>query len=341
MKNHEPAEISYLNTIIKKYLELINSYYPNIRFSNSSSGGEDARSCYLELGFNADCIKGTSLEVKEKTNLIHYTSSVKNIIEILNGGFLRINNLLNVNDPQEINFIIKKANIEKFEPYIEELKSTLFSASFCEVIDDNQPDTFAMWRLYGNDGMGCGIVFEIENYGYDWQNYILSQVQYGDSQSFNKFNELIRSHYGFQEENDFPILNTPVTLTALTALYKNYIWADEKEIRLLTHQTFNEYSLDNDSNHFSELKHSITNNNKMCSYVELLLYGSQEYQRIEKSGRLETLMRLLPILKVKEIILGYRIDYTSCAAIASVVNHISRKYGYSISVRQSHIKEYM
>jgi hypothetical protein len=79
----------------------------------------------------------------------------------------------------------------------------------------------------------------------------------------------------------------------------------------------------------------------MCSYVELLLYGSQEYQRIEKSGRLETLMRLLPILKVKEIILGYRIDYTSCAAIASVVNHISRKYGYSISVRQSHIKEYM
>jgi GTPase SAR1 family protein len=221
LENQEPVETSYLNNLIKKYLELVNSYYPNIRFSSSSSGGEDARCCYLELGFNADCIKGTSLEVKEKTNLIHYTSSVKNIIEILNGGFLRLNNLLNVNDPQEINFIIKKANIKNFEPYIEELKSTLFSASFCEVIDNDQPDTFAMWRLYGNDGSGCGIVFEIENYGYDWQNYILSQVQYGDSQSFNKFNELIQCHYKFQEEYDFPILNIPVTLTALTALYKN------------------------------------------------------------------------------------------------------------------------
>ena len=69
MSKEYKDETPYLSSVLKKYFKGAKKYYPNFRFSSSSSmsSGEEPRSCELELGFNADCIKGTEYEVKEKS----------------------------------------------------------------------------------------------------------------------------------------------------------------------------------------------------------------------------------------------------------------------------------
>ena len=273
--------------------------------------------------------------------MIHYTGHTQNVIEILNSGFLRLNNLISVNDPQEIDFIIRNLNLQNFQPYAEGLKSTFFSASFCRVVNDEHPDEFPMWRLYGNDGFGCAIVFTIENQEEDWLNFILSQVQYGDSSSVKRFKDFIDFHNSFQESNNNPIQNLPITLTSFLALHKNKIWEYENEIRLLTYQNYDEFSLENESENLCHLRHSISRHNKRYSYIELPLNGGPEYNRIKALGRVDTLRTILPMLKIKEIILGYRIDRKSYVDIINVVNSISTNYGYRIAVKSSHLNEYM
>lgn len=334
---------SYLSVLLKSYFIEAKKHYPNFSFSSRFSVYDvsEPTTCELELGFDAKCIRGTEYELSEKSNLIHYTSSVQSVIEILNSGSLRLGNLVSVNDPQEISFIANNLNIPNFSPDVISLRSTFFSASFCKVIDEKKPDDFPMWRLYGTDGYGAAIIFEIENYDQDWLNFVLAQVQYGDCESVKRFIDFVNFHNGFQELNNFPIQNIPKTFTAFLALHKNHIWKYENEIRLLTQYDYNEYSLENVSEHICQLKHSISNKNKQYSYVELPLTGGKEYNRIKDLGRLDALNSLLPIFKVKEIILGYRIDSKSYMDIITVVNYISRGYGYHIAVRESHLKEYM
>ena len=340
----QKIDTPYLDTLLKEYFKNVKKYYPNFQFGSSHScfSGKEPTSCELELRLNAKCLRGTEYEVKRKPNLIHYTSSTQNVIDILNSGYLRLNNLLNLNDPQEIKFIIKKANITGFEHLIESLKATFFSASFCRIDNDEQPDKFPMWRLYGNDGLGCAIVFELENYDSDWMNFILSTVQYGECRATRRYSEFITFHNSFQELYNSPIQNVPITLTSLLALHKNVIWKYEDEIRLLTHFNYDEYTLrSNDNDYICSLKHSISNDNKMYSYVELPLFGGKEYRSFSKPGSKEILNRLLPLMKVKEIILGYRIDSKDYFNIINVVNYISSNYGYNIGVKESHLKQDM
>ena len=337
------SDTSYFDGLRKKYVENAKKYYPNFEFGSMETGlifDGELPPFEFEFRLNSKCIKGTEYEVIEESNLIHYTFSPKNVIEILNSEVLRLSNLVNVNDPQEMNSIIKKANIKNFVPYIEALKSIYFSASFCKVINDEKPDEFPMWRLYGNDGRGCAIVFEIENYKKDWYNLILSNVQYDPCAAVDTFIEFINSHYSFQESNNFPLKNIPITITSLLAFHKNEIWKYENEVRLLTYQNYDEYTLKPIDDSYCELKHSISADNKRYSYVELPLYGGKEYNRINREGKLDSFYNILPVLKIKEIILGYRIETNSRNNIIEAVNFISKSYGYFIPVKESHIKEW-
>ena len=111
-------------------------------------------------------------------------------------------------------------------------------------MDEDKPDSFPMWRLYGGDGYGAAIVFEVLNAKANWFKYLFAKVQYGQNRSLTKFRDFLAFHNDFQLRYHNPIQNWPKSLIALMALHKNQIWSYEKEIRLLTHYPFDELAED-------------------------------------------------------------------------------------------------
>ena len=296
------------------------------------------------MAFNAQAIAGTEYELRGSNHLIHYTSSIQNVIEILYDGCLRLKNLIALNDPQELIYVINSLKLKSFESYIEYFKSTYFSASFCKVEDLNQPDKFPLWRLYGGHGFGCAIVFEVEQHQNNWIDFMLGQVQYEDIESAHGASRRLRSlfefHDSFQESHNSPMRNIPITFPALLAFHKNQIWSDEKEIRLLSYHDYDHFTLKDNEFKICELKHSIDRRNNRCSYIELPLFGGKQYNELKQRGRLASLNKLLPILKIKKIIPGYQLG-SKLFDLQNVINYISNTYGYEIEVKESHLKKYL
>jgi len=292
------------NRAIDKYMVGVQKFYPGFKFASST--GVDPNIYELEIAFNQQAIAGTEYKLAHCNHLIHYTSSIQNIIEILYSSNLRLQNLVSLNDPQELSFIINYLKLEQYKGYIENFKTTYFSASFCKVEDYKKPDEFAMWRLYGGDGFGCAIVFELEQYETNWIDFMIGEVQYGECQSLKKFGDFIRFLDLFKQQNNFPN-NVPITIPALMAFHKNDIWNYEKEVRLLNYRDYDYYTLKVEDYNVCELKHSIDKNHNKCSFVELPLKCGKQYNEINKRGLIETFHKLLPTLKIKKIVLGYQI----------------------------------
>jgi hypothetical protein len=241
-KKQTASKISYksdtpeFDEILKEYMSGIKHLYPGFTFRESAGCRPDYFE--LELAFNAQTIHGTEYELKEDNYLIHYTPSIQSVIEILYSGTLRLKNLVALNDPQELIYAINSLELKSFAAYTENFKSTYFSASFCKVEDYDEPDKFTMWRLYGDSGFGCAIVFEVEKHESNWHDFMLAQVQYGETGASNQLKSLFKFHDSFQESYNFPIKNIPITFPALLAFHKNEIWSDEKEIRLLSYHDY-------------------------------------------------------------------------------------------------------
>ena len=68
-----------------------------------------------------------------------------------------------------------------------------FILSMCQIKDNDDSDYFDMWRLYGDNGSGVGIVIKIDNNPAEWDNYLLSNVLYGEKKR-NNIEELFRRH---------------------------------------------------------------------------------------------------------------------------------------------------
>lgn len=340
----EQSKTPYIDAIVDTYIEKVREFYPSLEFGSRRSmlfSSSEPSTCDFEFRFNSFNLNNTEYQATRNYDLIHYTSNVQNVLDILNSGVIRLSNLISLNDPQEINFIVNnlqmKFNVDQIEAY----KNHYFTASFCKITNNKKPDSFPMWRLYGGDGLGAAIVFEVVNPKNEWTNFLLANVQYGNSKAVDRFKNLWSFHNNFQQEKNHPIQNFPKALSALMALHKNQIWAYEKEIRLLTHHNFDKYTLKEQDSHICNLKHSITRQGTKYAFVELPLFNCPEYVRFEKILDKEQLYRFIPILKVKKIILGYKHDYNICHDIGDIIQSLSHKYKNHIELNVSHLREQM
>lgn len=336
-----------LDDIIDLYEEEAKKFYPKLEFSSRFSlyGGDEPTSCDYEFSLNSNILSATEYDCDGIDKLIHYTSNLQNVTEILNSGVLRLGSLTSMIDPQEMQFTNKYLGVYFPEKQMSELKSTVHSASFCSIINDEYPDEFPMWRLYGNDGYGAAIIFKIENTNTNWLNYMMAKVQYGDCDAVCRYKDFVEWHKSFQKKYNNPIQNQPKALTTLMALHKNEIWKHENEIRLLTHTEFDKYTLKEKHPLFSKLKHSITRNGKIYSFLELPLYKGEHFNYLEK--RLTEfqepgyLFKTIPVLRITDIILGYRVSDDAIHNIDKLVEHFSKAYNCNVYLRTSHLKEYM
>lgn len=329
---------------IELYLEGARKFFPNLEASSVfvMSGSSELTSGKIE--FRSQFINEISL-MNSPLQFIHYTS-LSSAMNILNSGNIRLYNCLNLNDPSEINYLLKKSPIVFTEKEVEKYKKEHFilSGSIYESKDDEE---FNLWRLYGDQGRGVGIVFEVDNRIGNWGSVFLHNVVYGTN---NELSENIIKFLHFHKEFDEThrlFNNIPNIISLLSTGVKNEMWSIEKEFRIVIkllldkHSNLPEDSISNNSLITSRLNHELKPNGKMVSYVELPLHLNDYESRVVKKpySNIEVdLIDYVPNLKIKKMILGPNSVYKDTLEFWEYESWVKNKWGYDFQIEKSSIE---
>src|SRR5690554_4555393 len=329
---------------INLYLEGAREFFPNLETSSVFSMFGSSEPTSGEIEFRSQFINEIALK-DSPLQFIHYTS-LSSAMNILNSGNIRLYNCLNLNDPSEINFLLKNSPIIFTEKDVEKYKKEHFilSGSIYKSKDDEE---FNLWRLYGDQGRGVGIVFEVDNKIGNWGSVFLHNVEYGTN---NELSENIIKFLHFHKEFDEThrlFNNIPNIISLLSTDVKNELWSIEKEFRidikllLDKHSNLPKDSISNNSLITSRLNHELKPNGKMVSYVELPLHLNNYKSRVVEtpfSKEEVDLIDYVPNLKVKTLILGPNSIFKKRSDFLEYEMWVKNKWKYTFQVEKSNIE---
>ena len=266
-----------LSELINKYIEGARTYFPELDFSSSFSiySGEKPSSAKFEFGKHDSAIKKSLYRIDSGKSFIHYTS-IEALFNILNSAKLRLYNLYNLNDPKEFEYALSNVGISIKDFDFELFKRSIFLTSFCTYDMELNDEDYNMWRLYGDNGNGVGLVFEVENYEDNWNDVHFGKVQYGKSNpSFELLIKFITYHQSFNQEYNI-LQNYPLWIPIMCMLHKHEIWKIENETRLFTFCPFDKYNFDSTpyiKNYlmYKEINHTINKKGLKVAYTTLPL----------------------------------------------------------------------
>lgn len=281
----------------------------------------DSNNLDADIHLSTNLLKGSIHELRNDTQLIHYTS-VQTLFEILNSKKLRLFNAMHMNDPLELFFSLK--TIEDLNPEgIEKQINNFFLISFCEYVSSSEmKEHFSMWRNYGDNGNGVGIVFKLANYNLNnrWIDSALGKVSYDpNSQSING----IRNYFQkLKNENKFSIHNLPNVIFQLASFHKAPIWAEENEIRLCRFLKWDKlrWKYEYNKNDFTREIKTTFQNNVIKYFIEMDLDNnsrletarqvSEDANKVNKTQSFtsEEAFDIYPSLNIEKIIFGYRMS---------------------------------
>lgn len=167
------------------------------------------------LGFSEDNEKFLWAHIigkKTEKRLCRYTS-LDSVVKTLTNGTLRMNGLAAMNDTTETSFFKNIVHPER----IIKVPNDIFISSFSTKEDD-----LTMWRLYGDDGKGACLVFELTKESKS--DFIISPVRYVDpnvKRKLKAIGELGRQNVRLMYENIY------------SHFFKPKEYEEESEIRLL------------------------------------------------------------------------------------------------------------
>lgn len=328
---------------IKLYLEGAKKIFPNLNTTSvfSMYGSAEPMSGNIEL--NDSFINEVLLE-KGNLCFIHYTS-LKSAMNILNSGKVRLYNCHNLNDPSEINYLLENCPIDFSSKEVEDYKREHFFLSG-SIYNSEQDEDFNLWRLYGDEGRGVGLVFEIDHRIKNWVSTYLQKIHYGTKNK--KANQIIELFSYHKEFNDKYALfeNTPRLFSLLATSIKNDIWSIENEFRVVCKISFDKHSLeakeDIKNNHLIKisLAHEHKQSGQMVSYVELPLHlNDYKSNRIKSPLRNEIIdtINYVPNLKIKKLILGPNNVLKKKSDILDYASWVSKKMNYQFDIELSSI----
>jgi len=307
---------------------IFSMYNPEIQ-SEPSSG---------EIEINARSLNEMALK-NGAVQFIHYTS-VKNAMNILNSGCVRLYNCSNLNDPSEIKYLLKESPIDFSDEQIAEYQREHFILSG-SMYDSIHSEDYNLWRLYGDNGRGIGFVFEVEDTIENWNSIYLQKVSYGYSSSIIKYLEF---HKQFNDEHKI-FNNLPDFFPLLASGVKNEIWSIEKEFRIVVKAEFDSYSLESEKYSSNQLisdtlKHEYKNDGRFVSYVEIPLhlnnYKSEKVKLPLRNDEVD-ILNFVPNLKIKKLILGPSSTFTKRSDFYEFGSWISKKMNYDFEVCLSRI----
>lgn len=167
-------------------------------------------------------------ETKPTTNrFIHFTS-IPGLFNILKTQCIRLYSINNLNDPNEFKLFNKVRPGTNWS----EFKKSIFCLSLINAeIQKNSAEILNLWRLYGSNGYGAFIEFEIGEIHTSQTGPLLSNVLYQEDEHIDKFLDAIidfesRNSVSFDQRSKFNILKY------YSMLFKSNLFKHENEVRL-------------------------------------------------------------------------------------------------------------
>ena len=236
--------ITRISDVIKSYIvnnDLVANIIQDIRY-DERQGNYSFSKVESEQNFFLSIVGG----VDPKNKVYRYVS-LDTLFNMLNTGKYRMSGIVGMNDKSEKNYFDDNCPIGTSGSSVRELNDTYLS-SCCALEDD-----LTMWRLYGDDGKGVCLEFEVLPPEKRLGNFILANVSYAEERDkgkhkiLNMLTELNKSNLRFSE------------LYKWKHFFKPYEYKVEEEIRLMF---FDNGRYDNgvaDRNWVKTWSHSIIN----------------------------------------------------------------------------------
>lgn len=306
----------FLNEVIRKNL------LPKFKYSGASAmGSSDA------IKFNYASIRPSDSFASYRNSkyyfngpykFIHYTSIPK-LLSIIRDKKIRLYDLNGMDDKDEFYFGHKILNKESQLDIID-AKSRIFSLSMCKYELEENEQSLNMWRQFGGDGNGVGIVLDFsKKYRSNWNGFVLSGVHYGES-SFKKLKQTYESYLDYSQKHKFTINNFNELFYKLLCFHKQHIYRDEKEVRLIFNRDFNKYS---STNAFTDLNHKL----QKTSYCELEIESERWKRLTGENEKYQTLaQKIYPYVTIDKIILGYRLSESDRLSLVEAFSSYKSNY---------------
>ena len=326
---------------IKYYTEKSQEFFPGIYTSEVRSWFNpelQSEPTSGKIEFSGRFLNEATL-VNGPVQFIHYTS-IPSAMNILNSGKIRLYNCLNLNDPSEIKYLLDKSPIDFSEDEIEKYKHDHFILSGSLYESENDED-FSLWRLYGDNGRGVALVFEINENVKNWMNIYLQKVSYEGAQNSSGVNEYLNFHKAFNDKYKL-FENKPDFFSLLATGVKKEIWSVEKEFRIVV-KNINPQSYKGYKNNpliSKSLNYELKPSGKFVSYVELPLnlndYQSNKIESPITNKEVDSI-DYVPNLKVKKVIFGPNNPLEKDEGYIYFIKNLSEHYGSGIALSKSTI----
>lgn len=301
---------------LKLYLEGAKIFFRDIKDVSRFSLYSTEEPKMAEVTFNNKVVD-YNLDPEQKLDIIHYTN-INSFCNIINSQLIRLYDCNNLNDSKEIELGLKKIGFQTEKRWIEDLKRFHFIFSASEY-DGN--DDFNMWRLYGDNGFGVALIFEIDENFKKWKGIHLSKVSYSDEdESVKLIRDFIKFHNEFQEKNKL-FIKVPSLIPLLSAFQKSDIWSIEKEFRLVATCEYNKDQLNVKSPVFESinpflsrtLNQNVNVYGNLVSYLEMPIteiFFEEKLIKEDNKDIIKNVYENYPRLKLKKVIFGYNLKDT-------------------------------
>jgi hypothetical protein len=305
--------------ILNEFTENIKSIFPDIHINN---GGYGYDFHVGNLGENYS-LRDSQYYLHPKGREFFHLTSYRNLFSIVNSGFIRMYNLKNSDDANELSFFSDTAFPLSV---IDHFKNRTFIFSGCHIDNLGNKD---LWKGYGN----VAIVYEFTDEASQWSNFHLAKIKYEKNPAFEQLGNLFASN-----NKKYPgLLFRYDPLPSLIAFHKtpDFMW--EKEVRLMYVPPFSPRI-----EQFSDFKVS-KHHTGYTEYIELPTFIDQpkvfaphlEKKRV-KHFIPDGLYEHAPQIKIKRIVFGDNEKYIGQRKFQELRNgfrmKLREKLGYQVSI---------
>jgi hypothetical protein len=261
--------------------------FPNVNKQNSWSKECGISKNEFEISLTPESFLKCAPQYKPVSKSFLHFTSLRSLHSIINEMSIRMYNLKNVNDPNEISFSLKNLHINK--PELDRFRDRIYTLSLCEPNVLDSPNILNLWRLYGHDGWGVAIEFNIEFPKNQSQSkFLLAKIIY-DKMKLKSFYEASKN---FEIKNKIKVKNSSL-LVVPSCLHKSKYFEIENEVRLVFDgEQFPAIEVLKDD---CKYKNDFNTRNEFVSYYNLGLYKDNEVNGA-------------PEISIKRIQIGFRYD---------------------------------
>jgi hypothetical protein len=320
----------FISEVIRKNL------LPNAKFTSASAigaaGADKFSYASVDLSNSFANYRKSNYYFDGDYKFIHYTS-VPKLLSIIRDKKIRLYDLRAMDDKDEFDFGHKVLN-KKSSYLTNEAKKRIFCLSMCNYELEDKEQSLNMWRQFGLDGHGVGIVLEFEKSNRsNWIHYILSRVHYGE-QPLKKLYKTYEVYAEFSNKYNFTIRNFDEFLYKLFCFHKQHIYKDEKEVRLIYNRGFRTLQ---PTKGIADLNSKL----KKSSYHELELEWDRwktftgDYQIYQERAK-----TIYPYVTIDKIIFGYRISNPDKWNIVDTVTAYKSNYNKFPTLENSTLLKY-